>query len=70
MAHTITGLAAPQGGMITVLQLDGTKVVLKEGDIDIRVASTISPMPEKLLDELTKAQIADLFAYLESEPPK
>lgn len=67
---TITGLAAPQGGMITVLQLDGTKVVLKESDIDVRVASTISPMPEKLLDELTKEQIADLFAYLESEPPK
>jgi putative heme-binding domain-containing protein len=67
---TITGLAAAQGNLITILQLDGTKVTLKEEDIDVRVASTVSPMPEKLLDELTKEQIADLFAYMESEPPK
>jgi putative heme-binding domain-containing protein len=67
---TITGLAAPQGGMITVLQLDGTKVTLKVEDIEVQVASTISPMPEKLLDELTREEIADLFAYLESTPPK
>jgi hypothetical protein len=27
-------------------------------------------MPEKLLDELTLQEIADLFAFMESEPPK
>jgi len=67
---TISGLAVPQGDIITVLQSDGTKVVLKLSDVDARVASTVSPMPEKLLDDLSKQEIADLFAYLESEPPK
>lgn len=67
---TITGLAVPQGDTVTVLQSDGTKVVLKASEIEARVASTVSPMPEKLLDELTRQEIADLFAYLESTPPK
>jgi hypothetical protein len=30
----------------------------------------VSVMPEKLLDPLTKAEIADLFAFLESEPDR
>jgi hypothetical protein len=28
----------------------------------------VSVMPERLLDQLTKQEIADLFAYMESEP--
>jgi putative heme-binding domain-containing protein len=66
--QTITGLAAPQGDSITVLQIDGTKVTIKKSDVETQVASTVSPMPEKLLDELTLEEIADLFAYLESVP--
>jgi putative heme-binding domain-containing protein len=67
---TITGLAAPQGNIVIVLQQDGTKVTLKADEIENQVASTISPMPDKLLDELTLQEIADLFAFLESEPKK
>jgi putative heme-binding domain-containing protein len=63
----ITGLAAPQGDLITVLQSDGTKVTLKKSEIDTQYASLVSVMPEKLLDALTKQEIADLFAFLESE---
>ncbi|HKB42356.1 MAG TPA: hypothetical protein VKD72_38370, partial [Gemmataceae bacterium] len=65
-----TGLMAPVGGMIVILQQDGTKVTLKEEDIAEKFASLISAMPERLLDTLTKEEIADLFAYLESDPPK
>jgi putative heme-binding domain-containing protein len=65
---TISGLAAPQGDTVTVLQSDGTKVSLQKGEIDQQIASLISVMPEKLLDPLTKQEIADLFAFLESEP--
>ncbi len=64
------GLAAVQGDMVTVILPDATKVTLKLSEIDVMVASTTSPMPDKLLDDLTKEEIADLFAYLESEPPK
>jgi len=65
-----TGLVAIQGDTVTVLQLDGTKVTLKKADIQDMVASTTSPMPDKLFETLTKEEIADLFAYLESPPPK
>ena len=66
----INGLAAPTGDTITVLQSDGSKVTVKKGDIDQQFASLVSVMPEKLLDQLTKEEIADLFAFLESEPKK
>jgi putative heme-binding domain-containing protein len=66
----ITGLAAPQGDTVTVLQSDGTKVTLKKSEIEQQYASLVSVMPEKLLDTLTKQEIADLFAFLESEPAK
>jgi putative heme-binding domain-containing protein len=64
----INGLAAPQGDMVTVLQSDGTKVLLRKDEIDQQFASLVSVMPEKLLDTLTLQEIADLFAFLESEP--
>ncbi len=66
--QTITGLAAPQGDSVTILQTDGTKVTLKKSEIESQIASTVSPMPEKLIDELTLQEIADLFAYLDSTP--
>jgi len=69
--QSIVGLAAaPMDGVITVLQSDGSKVNLKVGDIDQQFTSLISVMPEKLLDTLEKQEIADLFAFLESEPAK
>jgi putative heme-binding domain-containing protein len=66
----ITGLAAVQGDVVTVLLSDGTKVSLKKDEIESQYASLVSVMPEKLLDTLEKRDIADLFAYLESEPTK
>jgi putative heme-binding domain-containing protein len=66
----ITGLAGPQGNKVTVLQGDGTKVDIDKKDIESQIASLVSVMPEKLLDTLTKKEIADLFAFLESEPAK
>jgi putative heme-binding domain-containing protein len=66
----IDGLAAVQGDTVTVLQADGTKVILRKDEIESQYASLTSVMPENLLDTLTKKDIADLFAYLESEPAK
>jgi putative heme-binding domain-containing protein len=66
----IDGLAAPQGSAVTVLLSDGTKVNVKKEDIDQQFASLVSVMPERLLDRLSKQEIADLFAYLESIPPQ
>jgi putative heme-binding domain-containing protein len=66
----LTGLAAMQGDVIMVLLSDGSKVTLRKDEIEQQYASLISVMPEKLLDLLEKPEIADLFAFLESEPPK
>ena len=66
----IEGLMAVQGDMLTVLQSDGTKVTLKKSDVERQIASLVSVMPEKLLDALSKKEIADLFSYLESDPGK
>ena len=65
----IDGLAAAQGDAVTVLLSDGSKVTLRKDEIESQYASLTSVMPENLLDPLTKQQIADLFAFLESEPP-
>jgi putative heme-binding domain-containing protein len=62
------GLAAPQGDIVTVLLSDGSKVTLKKDEIEQQFASLVSVMPERLLDPLTKEEIADLFSFLESEP--
>jgi putative heme-binding domain-containing protein len=64
----VHGLAAPQGDTVTVLQSDGSKVTLKKKDIEQQFASLVSVMPEKLQDLLSKEELADLFAFLESAP--
>ncbi len=65
----IDGIAAPQGDTVSVVQSDGSKITVRKSDIESMYASLTSVMPENLLDPLTKQEIADLFAYLESEPP-
>jgi putative heme-binding domain-containing protein len=64
----ISGFVAPQGESVTVLQSNGIKVTLKKVQIKQQLASSVSVMPERLLDPLSKAEIADLFAFLESTP--
>ncbi len=66
--RTLIGLAAEQGGMITVLLNDGSKIAIKSTDVESRLASLVSVMPEKLLDYLTLEEIVDLFVYLDSAP--
>ncbi|MCW5559524.1 MAG: c-type cytochrome, partial [Verrucomicrobiae bacterium] len=43
-----------------------TKVTLKKSDISARAASKISPMPEGLISGLTRDDILDLLAFIES----
>jgi hypothetical protein len=41
-------------------------IVIQKSEIDIRQASPISLMPEKLLNTMTIEEIRDLLAYLQS----
>ncbi|HEX7378377.1 MAG TPA: HEAT repeat domain-containing protein [Pirellulales bacterium] len=62
---TYTGLLAPAGGDgVTLLQSSGEKVTISNDDIAETAPSRVSAMPEGLLNSLTLAEIADLFAYL------
>ena len=63
-----SGLVSAQGDSLTVLQSDGSKVTLKKDEVEQQFASLVSVMPERLLDPLTRQEIADLFAFLTSEP--
>ena len=65
-----SGMVGPSSkGSIVVLQANGEKIVIAEGDIESSVRNKISAMPEGLLNTLTLDEIADLFAFLAS-PPK
>jgi putative heme-binding domain-containing protein len=68
--RTFVGLAVEMGDNITILLNDGSKAMIKKSEVESRIASLVSLMPEKLLDELTLEEISDLFAYLESAAPK
>ncbi len=46
--------------------LEPTRVTFKKSEIDERMASKVSPMPDKLVDVLTADEILDLIAYMES----
>jgi putative heme-binding domain-containing protein len=46
--------------------LTGEKVELKKSDVKSRTPSKLSPMPEGLASILTKEEILDLLAYMES----
>ena len=46
--------------------LTGEKVELKKSDVKSRTPSKLSPMPEGLASVLTKDEILDLLAYMES----
>jgi putative heme-binding domain-containing protein len=46
--------------------LSDAKVEVKKADIEKRVPSAVSPMPEGLVNNLTQDEILDLLAYLES----
>ena len=47
-------------------QLTGEKVEVKKSDVQSRAPSKLSPMPEALVNILTKDEILDLLAYIES----
>ena len=42
------------------------RVDIRKSDIAERKPSALSPMPEALLDQFTKAEVLDLLAYIES----
>ena len=68
--RVLTGLlAGSTAETITLLDAKNKRTVLNRADVEELRESTVSLMPEKLLDELTDQQIRDLLAYLQSDGP-
>jgi len=66
---TYTGMVSPRGdGSIVVLQASGEKVSIAEDDVAETSRTKVSSMPEGLLNQLSLEDVADLFAYLSSQP--
>jgi putative heme-binding domain-containing protein len=69
--RVITGLLAESNAeTITLLDAKNKRTLLRRADLEELRESTVSLMPEKLLDEMTDQQIRDLLAYLQSDGPK
>lgn len=68
--RTISGRVVNLSGDQYVIQPDMAEpnklVRIKVGDIEETMASDVSPMPEGLLNHLTKDEILDLLAYMKS----
>lgn len=52
--------------VLVINPLTGDKIDIRKGSIKARTASKVSPMPEGLANILTREEILDLVAYLES----
>jgi putative membrane-bound dehydrogenase-like protein len=69
----LSGLATDAGDsitLVTVVNDQPVKTVVPKKDIADISPSAVSLMPEKLLDTLTDAQVADLFAYIAADAPQ
>jgi putative membrane-bound dehydrogenase-like protein len=69
----LSGIVTESGGesvtLVNVVNDQPQKTTVSKADIDTMTPSAVSLMPEKLLDTLTDAEIADLLAYVASDAP-
>ncbi len=69
--RSLTGLIVESSEQaVTILDASNQRTVLARSQIKSLNASAISLMPEGLLEALSQQQVRDLFAYLQSDPPK
>ncbi|MBC8353998.1 MAG: c-type cytochrome [Planctomycetes bacterium] len=69
--RVITGLLAESNAeTITLLDAKNKRTVLSRETLEELRESTVSLMPEKLLDEMIDQQIRDLVAYIQSDGPQ
>jgi putative heme-binding domain-containing protein len=63
----LTGfISGQEAGVLTLTDIAGNLTRIAETDVVKREHSTVSMMPEGLLDTMTDQQVADLFAYLQN----
>jgi putative membrane-bound dehydrogenase-like protein len=66
----LIGLLVEQNAQsVTLLDANNVRHAIARDKIEVSKASSVSLMPEKLLDPLSDPQILDLFAYLQGDGP-
>jgi putative membrane-bound dehydrogenase-like protein len=66
----LTGLVVETNGdAFTLVNEKNERILLTKQQIEAIEPSSVSLMPEDLLDKFDEQQIRDLFAYLQSDPP-
>ena len=71
--RVVTGLVVAETENAVTIQTANEKVVIPAGEIEQRIASGVSMMPEGLLQRFTSEEVRDLFAYLtgpDQVPPR
>ncbi|MCA9248714.1 MAG: HEAT repeat domain-containing protein, partial [Planctomycetales bacterium] len=66
--RVLAGIVSEAGDEFVVLTSTGEKVHLPKDEVEDMAASNTSAMPDGLLDALTLEEIADLFAYMQTQP--
>ncbi|OYW24347.1 MAG: hypothetical protein B7Z55_02465, partial [Planctomycetales bacterium 12-60-4] len=62
-------IAAQDAASITLIDPRGERRTIPRREIEAIVESSVSLMPEKLVEDLTPQQLRDLFAYVQSKAP-
>jgi putative heme-binding domain-containing protein len=66
----LTGLIVETNGdSFTLVNEKNERTLLTKQQVEAMEPSSVSLMPENLLDQFDEQQIRDLFAYLQSDPP-
>lgn len=60
----ITGIVVERTASRLVVQTATERTTMAKEDVDSIMESSLSMMPEGILDALTRSQVRDLFAYL------
>jgi putative heme-binding domain-containing protein len=66
LVHTGMPAQQPDNSKVVLLLPDATRIEIPKKNIDQMAPATTSVMPEGVLKDLSLAEIADLFAYLET----
>jgi len=66
----LTGLLVEQNAQsVTLLDANNVRTVIGRDKIEALKSSTLSLMPEKLIDPLTDPEVLDFFAYIQGDGP-
>lgn len=68
--RVLTGLLVEQTPGTVTIQDENERTILSRGEVALIKESSLSPMPERILNDLSPGQRRDLFSYLQRDAPR